>query len=244
MADPRDDLQLAIAEASDRVGVGKQAFVPAENNQDPIALASALLRKASLQASAVLALSRTEFPESAIPNLRSLLEAMGELSYLSKAADPPQEAAVAFLYALGELRDYQSKWGADPARLKALEDELAAKSAGHPLAAAQAAKRGSYWTPKTRTDLIDEAINEGITAAGGGDAKGEGRKFYKLLSWDEHHVMGLFLVLDVNAGSPTLGQIKRQEAPHSPETFLPFMAGACLSQMILVYDAFLARLRS
>jgi len=107
------------------------------SDQDLGVIATGLLRKAFIQASAVAIIAESALPESGIPNARSMLEALGELHYLAQASDRLHEAQIAFAYALYELRAFTQKWG-DTDDIKTIEREVEEKERVAPQAYTEA----------------------------------------------------------------------------------------------------------
>lgn len=203
------------------------------DDHDLAVVATALLRKGYVQALAISAIAQTDTPEGGIPNLRSMLEALGELHFLIESTDPHEQARIAFIYSLRELRDFY-KTQDDPEELARVEAELAQKSKDVPFAFAEAMKRNSYWIPKGRAQIVDEAIGA-VIKQGGQEPEQTGRDLYKLLSWDGHHVMAAMLSIQLNPKLPRHGCVKQQDAPEDPHIFLPFMATGTLAAMLGLY---------
>ncbi len=233
-----NDEQLALASvletARARVALGKKVPHFGEEDHDVAVVATALLRKALIQATAALTIVQTEVAEAAIPNVRSLFEAFGELHCLLQAPDELSKARTAFLYALRQLRDYSFKWNDDPNGLARVNAQLEEIGRAVPDAYAEALARQNYWTKIGRAQLIENALVAATAAAGlGADL---GNRLYKLLSWDEHHVMATLLVIGLDPSAPDFGTVKKQEAPDDPHEFLPFLAAAGLAGMLKLYD--------
>ena len=62
-----------------------------------------------------------------------------------------------------------------------------------------------------------------------------GRQLYKLLSWDEHHVMAILLTIELNPAADNCGRVKAYEAFEAPEEFLPFLAAGVMEAMLATY---------
>ena len=205
--------------------------------EDEAVVATALLRRAAQQGEAILLLSQTPAAATAVPNLRSLLESFGELHYLLDGETRAEKAALARLYALRELRDYLTKWPTSAEDLRRATAEFEQKSEDDPAAAAAALAARQYWTPKKRAALVEDAMAAALQAAGSGVTADQGTQLYKLLSWDEHHVMATILAIDLDPDSPTRGQVTEQEVPENPDSFLPFLAAAVLAAMHDEFEA-------
>jgi hypothetical protein len=199
-------------------------------------VATALLRKAWTHAVAIDVLAHTSVPEASIPNLRSLLEAFGELHFLLSSPVPLDSARLAYLFALREIHNFQQKWGDDPSELKRLSTELQAKRDALPHVAELLDACRHYWTSQSRTDLIEAALSEATRRHGTASYTDLGRQVYKLLSWDDHHVMATLLTIDLAPESPTSGRIKSQDAPFEAAEFIPFLAANLLDDMRQQYE--------
>jgi hypothetical protein len=81
----------------------------------------------------------------------------------------------------------------------------------------------------------DAAIS-GLFANAGVEAPNSvGHMLYKVLSWDEHHVMATGLSIGMNPTAPGFGTVLRQNAPENPEEFLPLVAAMLLDGMSKAY---------
>lgn len=209
--------------------------IPRYNTEDHdlAVIATGIFRKAFIQANVVATAATTDHPEGAVPNLRSMLEGFGELHFLLTSSDRRRQAQIAFVYALRELRDFCKELG-ELEDLAKVDSELAQRKDSIPEAYAEAMNRRNYWTPIGRAKLVETAIAT-LIEKGGKKSEGTGKCLYKLLSWDEHHVMAALLAIQVNPNLPDLGTIKKQDAPENPETFLPFMASGVLAAMLGLY---------
>ena len=104
MSDALNTLRQALAGLRPHLGVGSAVPAMKTEKQDLAVLSTALFRKAYVQAAAVAAIAASDSPESALPNLRCMLEAWGELHHLMSSPDPVRAAQIAHLYALRELQ--------------------------------------------------------------------------------------------------------------------------------------------
>jgi hypothetical protein len=211
------------------------ATIPRFGTQDHdlSVVATALFRKSYTHATGMAAVAASEAPEAGVPILRSMLEAYGELQHLLRSSDPREQAQVAFIYSLRELRDYCARTG-ETEEAQRLSSELAQRDTIAPRAFAEAMKRRNYWTAVSRAELIEAAL-DALMKRGGGESGGAGKEFYKLLSGDQHHVMVAPLVIQLNLRASNPGTIKTQDLPENPASFLPFMASAVLLGMRDLY---------
>jgi len=241
MASSKELLELTLNETASTVSVGTVVPRQGQETYDLAVVATALLRKAYLQATAVSYLASSPNPETAIPNLRSLLEAFGELNYLLDGPDRLDRAHTAFLFALREIRDFLKKWGEDADELTKVEQQLEEKGHLVPGAHRAALDARNFWTTSGRAELINKALDAALRGAGVAPDAALGRQLYKLLSWDEHHVMATFLAIELNPESKDYGRVKAYEGFEAPEEFLPFLAAGVLGTMLADYHAEFSR---
>lgn len=171
-----------------------------------IALLTLALGKQSLtQGSAARILLRGAPPESAIPNVRSLLEAFGELHYLLSAEDREFEALVAYYVAAREIVDTSRKQGSDEESLRGFIADLEQINRERPAAGEAARTRRGYWTSRGRSELVYEAFLTTRDPAKAEASPDYGKFIYKLLSWDGHHVTALMSAVESDPDSPRFG---------------------------------------
>lgn len=239
---PNLDSQLRYAEPLVAVG---RVLPSRDPNQAVLAvIATALLSKGVLQAAAVRNLAMGREPEAAVPNVRSLLEAFGELHYLFDGDDPEQRARTAFRFALGELQAYLKKNGGDPCGLSRLEAEIADRDHSDPTAKEATTRSRNIWTPLGSAELINIALDKMLSPHTSGETSNVGRQLYKLLSWDEHHVMAAFQRIELHPDSAMRGTVKAFDAIEEPEIFLPIVAAFALGAMVRKYLECFPELRS
>lgn len=217
------------------LGIAVPCFGTAK--QDLGVVATGLLRKGFLQASAISLLASSQAPESAIPNLRSLCEAAGELLHLFEGDNPNERGQLALGFSLREIRDFYKRFGddEDAEDLEGVELELDVMAQAAPSLYARVEKLGNYWTTTSRAQLVDSAVTSIFNKVGTKAPNSLGHMLYKMLSWDEHHVMAAGLTIGLNKNEPGYGTILPQTAPEDPETFLPIVAAMFLDSMLNAY---------
>ncbi len=234
MPSGKDRLEATLRETTPLITIGASVPRQGEETYHLAVVATALLCKAHLQARAVLSLASSPNPETAIPNLRSLLEAFGELHYLLGSTDKLVRAQTAILFALKQLREFLKKCG-DVEELAKVERELEEKSRLAPRAVKSALDAGQYWTVSGRAELVNQALDTALRSSRFEPEKEMGRQLYKLLSWDEHHVMAILLTIELNPAADNCGKVKAFEAFEAPEEFLPFLAAGVMEAMLATY---------
>jgi hypothetical protein len=193
-------------------------------------IATALLRRGLLQANAVRFLVANEAPEVGIPNIRSLYEAFGELHYLLER-DSEVRAQTALIFAVQEIKRYLQRWPEGNTNdLRHLERELDQHARSAPDGFARASGRTNYWTDGTRAGLIDAALSSLSRSSEVPAPQDLGRQLYKVLSWDDHHVMAALVTIDLAQDSQTLGTIKA-EHPGGDRYLLEFLTFMALEGM-------------
>ena len=230
-----------LTQASNRVArmVAPGTLVPRcrQADHDVSVVATALLRRALLQAQAVHAVVSSASADAAIPNLRSLFEALGELNYLLNSPDSHEKANTAFAFALRQIEDYQDRWRDDEESLAKTRSELEDHAATSPASFREASQRRNFWTPTSRADLIDAAL-AALPRSGTQPLPPElGKQLYKLLSWDDHHVMSVLLSVDLVRDSPSFGRIRAGHVMEQSEEFIPLLAFLALEGMRQWYVA-------
>lgn len=174
--------------------------------QHNVALLSLALGKQVLtQGSASARLLFSEPPESAIPNVRSLLEAFGELHFLHTAGDREFEALVAYYFAVLEVIDTARKQGSGEEELGGFLGDLAEIDAENPAVGVAARSRRGYWTPRKRSELVYEAFLTTRDPSKSESHPDYGKFVYKLLSWDGHHVTAMLSAVESDPASPRFG---------------------------------------
>jgi hypothetical protein len=212
--------------------------IPAFNSEkhDLSVLATALLRKAWVQANAIGVITASGHPEAGLPNFRTMLEAWGELQHLFADLNPVRRARVAHLYALREFQLLAKKFE-EPDDVAALQMELdrARKNVPDVFTEAMQLKPGGCWPAVGRGVLIEGAIDF-LAFDGAGELQGKGTGIYKLLSLEEHHVLAGLTGIQLNPGLPAYGTIKAPDGPHEPEIFIPLFAAGVLAAMLVAYE--------
>jgi hypothetical protein len=226
-------LDAVLADARQLVDV--DIPVPRQGTEtfDLAMVATALLRAAYMQAAAVRAVVDTETPEAASPNLRSLYEAVGELHQLLKE-NQLAHARLAYLFALREVRAYLAAAG-DSVELREVDRELERLRDLAPAEYSRAmASRENYWSGK-RAKLVRAGFEAIASLTGMPDPTPVGAQLYKLLSWDDHHVMAPMLNVQTLVNSANFGRVKRSGAVDDPEEFIPQMAAFALGGCLKLY---------
>jgi hypothetical protein len=230
-------LDQVIAQVAPIVAPGTPVPRCREADHDVSVVATALLRRGLLQAQAVHAVVSSASADAAVPNLRSLFEAFGELNYLLNSPDSQEKAQTAFAFALRQIENYQERWRDDDADLSKTRAELTDHATRSPAAFQQASQRRNFWTPNSRAELIDAALAT-LPRSGTGPLPPEvGKQLYKLLSWDDHHVMSVLLSIDLLHDSPSFGRIRAGHVMEQSEEFIPLLAFIALEGMRQWYVA-------
>jgi hypothetical protein len=231
-----EHLRDAIEAVEPLVRIGRT--IPAFNTEkhDLSVLATALLRKAWVQANAIGVIAASGHPEAALPNLRCMLEAWGVLHHLFADPDPVRCARVAHLYALREFQSLGKQFeesGDVAARQKELDH--ARENAPDVYAKAMQLKSGRFWPIVGRGALIEEAIAS-LDVDDSADLQGVGKGLYKLLSLEEHHVLAGLTGIQLDRELPAYGTVKVSDGPDEPQNFSAFFAAVVLEAMLFAYE--------
>lgn len=179
-------------------------------------VASALLRSAAQQAMAVKNLAVSPFPETAGPNVRSIVEVTAELYYLLNGSGADTRGRAAFCWAHIEVYQAElslisgkkvSEWSsaeyaeANNETLVNLTATLAAIAHEYPFEFREASFAKRSWHNRQLSELVKEFFS----AANGG-TDNLGKLVYKGLSWESHHSLAVLRFVESNRSSPMYGK--------------------------------------
>jgi hypothetical protein len=160
---------------------------------------------------------------------------LGELSYLLDR-DSQSRARIASTFAQRELFEHLTESGNDPDGALNVRTELDRRQTEMPVeyAIAMEPKR-RYWTDLSRRGLVEHGIAAVSRTMGQSLRDGLGKEIYRLLSWDDHHIMATITAIDTYAHSPTVGQIKRPGIVDEPADFIREQAALALGGALGLY---------
>jgi len=172
-----------------------QHFVVEQSQQDAVIVGLTLLRAMTIQSMAVLALVGSGHAAATGADQRALLEAWLDLRYLLKHGDRVRNAQRFQIFGLLELHRFLKAQGETPDNLAKLQGKLDRQKASMPTVyaevEAEVAKGTLYWSGLRRLPQLREVAK---AWPGGTDAL---LGFYKLASWEAHHVMVLLRDVEV-----------------------------------------------
>jgi hypothetical protein len=232
-------LKAALADAHSLARLGAITPRAGKEDHDVALVATALLRRTFVQATAVATLVDAGQSEATTPNVRSLYEAFGDLNYLL-SQDSLARARVALIFGRREVRDYlrsqrkreaqrANRHGNTAAQPPAAEPtdtdiELEQWRTRAPKEYELAMAKGLWWTAGTKGELLQDAL---ASVAPSMDFS-VGSPLYKMLSLEDHHVLSSLVSVDTIPGSSTFGHVTKWNPSDDADEFVYQMAAVAL----------------
>jgi hypothetical protein len=239
-------LKAALADAHSLAGVGTIAPRAGKEDHDTSLVATALLRRTFVQANAVAALVDAGQAEATTPNVRSLYEAFGELTYLL-SRDSLSRARVALIFARREVRDYLRSQRKSEAQRAAKHRGKAEAAQEPPLLDTDielerwrerapkeyeiAMAKRLWWADGTRGDLVQDAL---ASMAPSMEFR-VGSPLYKMLSLEDHHVVSSLVSVETTPESPAFGRVTKWNPVDDPDEFVYQMAALAIVGALKLY---------
>lgn len=216
----RDRLASLLEHIAWRLQEHKDLSAPPEASDLLISLL-AILRHVVVQAEAILLLSDTQYAEAATTNVRAMLEAWLDLTYLLHVGDrhlnAQQHEVFAHLEYQRYLLTYESGSEAVAMATARLDEVKSQYPAAYSAVTAPVRTSKNFWSGITRSAMIDEVAKRRPDSP-------SVRKAFKMLSWDSHGVMAV--ARDANRVQLEDGSIAAEFGhPLSPQESGAFSAG-------------------